>query len=383
VSLGSVLVVEDDSTNRMLITQILKRRGYDAVAASNGRAALELLRDFKPNVVVSDIQMPELSGTQLLSAIRQHPDMGTLPVILLSSLAERSQVRGGMVAGADDYLTKPFKPEELIDAVQAQLNKTELQGQAQERALQSALDVALQAQKHNLSAVDEKRLKRELSEQVWASSAAPTGQDQHLAEATVLYVDLISRDWPRQFLPVDLADVLKAAYANALDTLGLFSAHTIHMVGEGLVVVFTPEHDSRSVNHALRALRSALAMSKASQRVEQHLQKRFPGRRFAPFELSAAMHSGPVGIARITDPSRPNQPFGLPVGESVNLVRRLQEKAASAKCGLLVSEAAIQLLPKNLKIGRQAQVRLDATGRATKVVEVLGLRETQQTAQTA
>ncbi len=117
---GSVLVVDDDTDVRTLVAELLTRAGYTVSEAPNGREALKLLFDERPDLVLLDISMPELDGWGTLERIRELSDV---PVVMLSALgAELEKVRA-LRAGADDYVTKPFGRQELLARVESLLRR--------------------------------------------------------------------------------------------------------------------------------------------------------------------------------------------------------------------------------------------------------------------
>jgi DNA-binding response OmpR family regulator len=119
-SSGSVLVVDDDGDVRALVAELLTRAGYDVTQATNGREALKLFFDERPDLVLLDISMPELDGWATLERIRELSDV---PVVMLSALgAELEKVRA-LRAGADDYVTKPFGRQELLARVESVLRR--------------------------------------------------------------------------------------------------------------------------------------------------------------------------------------------------------------------------------------------------------------------
>lgn len=121
----ALLVIEDDDDIRENICDILELSKYRVISASNGREGLNLARQEKPDLILSDVQMPEMNGYDVLSEIRQDPNLTIMPFIFLTSLADRQNLRQGMLKGADDYLTKPLNREELLGAIAAQLSKKE------------------------------------------------------------------------------------------------------------------------------------------------------------------------------------------------------------------------------------------------------------------
>jgi DNA-binding response OmpR family regulator len=163
-----IVVMEDDAGTRMLIASVLRKDGHEVLAAENGAQGLALVQSRNPQLIISDVQMPEMNGFQMLAAVRQDPALATTPVILLTSLQERAHMRIGMTTGADDYITKPFRPAELREAASAQLNKRVMQATLQSMAVDAAVQAALVEQKHQLAKLYEQRLASELSDR-WPS----------------------------------------------------------------------------------------------------------------------------------------------------------------------------------------------------------------------
>ena len=109
-----VLVVDDEVNIVRLIQINLQRHGYEVETANNGAEALAKIRDSRPDLLVSDVMMPEMDGFELLANVRRDPSLADLPVIMLTAKAQDADVMSGYKHGADMYLTKPFNPAELI-----------------------------------------------------------------------------------------------------------------------------------------------------------------------------------------------------------------------------------------------------------------------------
>jgi DNA-binding response OmpR family regulator len=112
-----LLVVEDDPVILQLLQINFEMEGFEVRIAHDGVEALGLVRELKPAVVISDIMMPHKSGLELLDEIRRDDAIAATPVILLSAKAQTADVRRGLDAGADDYVTKPFEPLDLVERV--------------------------------------------------------------------------------------------------------------------------------------------------------------------------------------------------------------------------------------------------------------------------
>ncbi|HWE48134.1 MAG TPA: response regulator [Caulobacteraceae bacterium] len=116
-----VLIADDNTDMRDYVCRLLESRGFDVEAVANGRAALEAARANPPDLVLSDVMMPELDGFGLLEALRHAPELQDVPVILLSARAGEEARVEGLDAGADDYLVKPFSARELLARVSSTL----------------------------------------------------------------------------------------------------------------------------------------------------------------------------------------------------------------------------------------------------------------------
>jgi DNA-binding response OmpR family regulator len=120
----SVLVVDDDPVILRLLQVNFELEGIEVVTAADGDEGLKIAQSDPPDLVISDIMMPKVNGLELLAALRSSPDTASLPVILLSAKAQVADVQRGLELGADDYITKPFDPLELIDRVYKVLAKS-------------------------------------------------------------------------------------------------------------------------------------------------------------------------------------------------------------------------------------------------------------------
>jgi len=112
-----VLCADDDHDILALLAIRLERAGFRVEQATDGEHALSLARKLRPDVLVLDVMMPRLSGTEVLVALRGDETTAAIPVVLLSARAQEADVERGLEAGADAYLAKPFQAPELIELV--------------------------------------------------------------------------------------------------------------------------------------------------------------------------------------------------------------------------------------------------------------------------
>lgn len=119
-----ILVIEDQPQMRRNLCLILEMEGYRVTSAGNGREGLEKIPGDPPDLVISDVSMPEMNGREVLMAVRADNATATLPFIFLTAHGEKGDIRGGMNLGADDYLTKPVAREDLLEAVVARIARS-------------------------------------------------------------------------------------------------------------------------------------------------------------------------------------------------------------------------------------------------------------------
>ncbi|HLF20582.1 MAG TPA: hybrid sensor histidine kinase/response regulator [Bacteroidota bacterium] len=121
--MSKILVVEDERAQLQFMQAVLRKHGFEVLAAENGVTGAELAKIHHPDIIVSDIHMSDGGGYDLLASVRNDPMTSTIPFILVTALADRKGMRQGMELGADDYLPKPFTQDELITAVNSRLQK--------------------------------------------------------------------------------------------------------------------------------------------------------------------------------------------------------------------------------------------------------------------
>lgn len=121
----TLLVVEDDPAMLIALRDILEGAGYQVQTASNGEAALELLPEIEPSLILSDISMPVMDGIRLFEEVRKQPGGAAIPFIFLTARGTREDIFAGKKLGADDYITKPVTSQELLAAVQARIARTD------------------------------------------------------------------------------------------------------------------------------------------------------------------------------------------------------------------------------------------------------------------
>ena len=119
----TVLVIENEVQTREMLLEFLELEGFETIGAENGLVGVEKAHRHLPDIAICDIAMPKLDGHGVLKTLRQNLDTAIIPLIFLTGKNSPQELRQGMELGASDYLSKPFTPEELLNAISAQLKQ--------------------------------------------------------------------------------------------------------------------------------------------------------------------------------------------------------------------------------------------------------------------
>jgi DNA-binding response OmpR family regulator len=118
-----IVIIEDEEAVRDNLQELLILEGFDVQSVDNGKAGVQVIQECLPDLVICDVMMPLLDGYGVLTILRQQPNTASIPFIFLTAKATRDDFRQGMGMGADDYITKPFTTDEVLNAIQIRLLK--------------------------------------------------------------------------------------------------------------------------------------------------------------------------------------------------------------------------------------------------------------------
>jgi CheY-like chemotaxis protein len=121
--MAKILVVDDEENIRISINTVLKLKGHQVSNAEDGRKALDMLKELKPDVIICDIEMPGIKGHDVLKELKENPSTSEIPVIFLTGRAEMSHMEKAMELEVNDFLLKPFTPDQLVAAIDVQLRR--------------------------------------------------------------------------------------------------------------------------------------------------------------------------------------------------------------------------------------------------------------------
>ena len=233
---GDLLVVDDNRVNRLLIARTLEQLGHRVTFAENGRQALEALRARPVDLVLLDIEMPEMNGYETLDALQADPKLRDIPVVMMSSVEEVDSVARCIEAGAEDYLFKPVNPVLLRARVASSLEKKRLRDQQRELFRKFAT--------------------AEVAEELMSSGFALGGKH---VDATVMFSDIRGFSGLAESLPpAETIELLNSYYTLMFDAIESQGGVVNQIVGDGLMALFgapLPRDD-----HRARAVQAALEM---------------------------------------------------------------------------------------------------------------------------
>lgn len=121
--MAKILIVEDDPTTIQLIEFLLKKNDFGVFIAHNGVEALELSKKEKADLILMDVMMPKMDGIEAIERLKKDETTRDIPIVILSALGQEMDVMRGLQAGASGYIVKPFSPKELLDEINAKLEK--------------------------------------------------------------------------------------------------------------------------------------------------------------------------------------------------------------------------------------------------------------------
>jgi adenylate cyclase len=271
-----ILVVDDVPDNVDILQMRLESQGYEVISAGDGEAALAIVRDKLPDLVLLDIMMPKLDGIATVKQLKADTALPFIPVILVTARADAKDVIAGLEAGGDDYLTKPVDQSALMARVRAMLRIKALQDTVQEQARRLAdqagelalwnqdLEARVQAQLGQIERMG--ALKRFLAPQL-AELIIARGEESvlqtHRRDIVVVFGDLRGYTaFAETAEPEELLDLLNAYHA-AVGPIVTRSEGTLdHFSGDGIMVFFNdplpcPDPAERAVRMAIE-MREAL-----------------------------------------------------------------------------------------------------------------------------
>jgi len=336
---ADLLVVDDNRVNRLLVGRTLEQLGHRVGFAENGRQALEVLRQQPADLVLLDIEMPEMNGYQTLDALRADPKLRDIPVVMMSSVEEVDSVARCVEMGAEDYLFKPVNGVLLRARVAASLDKKRLRDQQRELFRKFATV--------------------EVAEELLVTGFSLGGK---YVDATVMFSDIRSfTSLVESRGPEETIELLNNYYALMFDAIGSHGGIVNQMVGDGLMALFgaplpRPDHAERAVRAAREMLELVAGFSR-----EQAAQKK------PEIRIGIGIASGQV-VAGFTGTER--RVTYTCVGNTVNLAAHLEALTKVLGHPILIDEQTRTRLAPSVGVEDHGSVNFKTRAQSTHVYSV-------------
>lgn len=336
---GSILVVDDNRINRLMLARGLEQQGHQVVFAENGRQALELLPQHNFDLILLDIEMPEMNGYQVLAHLAADVHWRLIPVIMISAVEEIDSVVKCIEMGAADYLNKPFNPTLLKARVSSCLEKKRLQDEQRALFRRFATD--------------------EVADELLNSGFSLGGR---LVEATVLFSDIRSfTTIAESQTPEDTIELLNAYFSLMIDAIVNEGGIVNQIIGDGLMSIFgapLPLKDHRQ--RAVRAAREMMELIDLFNQEQAALNR-------VQIKIGIGIASGAVVAGYVGTQRRATYTC---VGDTVNLAARLEAQTKVIGDPILMDENTYLGLDSDLQIVPQGKLKLKGKTQAVKVFSV-------------
>ena len=276
-----ILIVDDNETNRCLLTARLGAEGYETTEAENGERALAVAHEVAPDVVLLDVMMPKMDGFEVCRRMKGDPTLGFVPIVMVTARTDSKDVVTGLNAGADEYLTKPIDHAALVARVRSMLRIKELHDRVEAQAVELAswnrmLEQRVAEQLEQIERVS--RLKRFLSPQIAElilSSSTYEPLASHRRQVTIVFGDLRGFTAFAEIAePEEVMTVMREYHATLGSLIHEFEGTLERFLGDGIMVIFgdpipCPDPCERAVQMAV-AMRGRLSELSSKWRRERH-----------------------------------------------------------------------------------------------------------------
>jgi class 3 adenylate cyclase len=316
---GHLLVVDDNKVNRILLARGLESQGHKVETAENGKQALEKLRNNSFDLVLLDIEMPEMNGYQVLEICLQDSELRDIPIIMTSSLDEIDSVVKCVELGAEDYLNKPVNPTLLRARVNASLEKKRLRDEQRKLFRTFAT--------------------REVADELLRTGFSLGGK---YVDATVLFADIRSyTSYSEKEDPAEIIELLNDYFALMFDAITGHHGTVNQMVGDGLMAIFgapiaRPGHREEGVRAAIEMLNLLGGFNQ-----EQALRIK------TQIQIGIGIATGRM-IAGYTGTQ--NRATYTCIGDTVNLAKRIEDHTKTAGHPILIDQYTREGLPADIEV---------------------------------
>lgn len=363
-----VLIIEDDPGIRRSLALSLKTEGYRVSEAPSGTIGLEMAHSEMPDLVICDVNMPQMDGFAVVAKLRESPDLGSVPFVFLTARSERADVRRGMNLGADDYLTKPFTLDELIEAVKGRLKK---HSDSREALTQELILGGERLRTRFLS-----RLTGQVEHSAFDDAVRP-GASSSITEATVLFTDIRGfTTISERLLVTEIGELLNRYFQLACEPIVAAGGRIVKFIGDGIMAVFPHGEGQPRERQALHAIQAGLGLSLIANQFRHWMYTHYADRGLPEFAIGVGIHTGEVTLCQLGGAGQDNF---TAVGDTVNIAARLEAQTKELGWRVVASGAAISAAGDAVIHGAHRVVHLRGRTKPVLVYEVTGLKNLKAT----
>lgn len=313
-----VLAVDDNPDNVELISDIVGALGYEIIKAFDGSQALDRISEGHPDLILLDVNMPGMSGFDVLKLLKSDSNTAQIPVILLTALSDVDYRVEGLDLGADDYLTKPYSPRELIARIE-----TRLRAKSHADNLREMQQIIRRTFERFVSASVVEQLLQD------PSTIKLGGKIQ---EVTVLFADIQGFTATSERLdPEPLLSILNLYHELMVETIQRNKGTIDKFIGDAVMALYNTPLELP--DHALRAVVSACEIRDALQNFHEQFDPDFR------WDINFGIHTGTAVVGNVGAPQIMDF---TAVGDTVNVAARLQGQSDNGQ--IFISEATHKLI---------------------------------------
>ena len=423
---ANILVVEDDPAIRELVRLHLASANFEVRTAEDGAQGWQsVLRD-PPDLIVSDIAMPNMDGFEFLSAVRKNESTSAIPLIFLTAVDDRDSFRRGMDLGADDFLNKPVRRNDLLSAISGRLKRLQGVRDSQRMSTLSGSNAPMSAtastpmrppaaaasptprvgvtystpprpatsqvpslqspntQQFVARAIEAQPSRPPVSTKTPSSSVTQlmrAVQDdearvktagnvaKRAVRGTVLFSDIRNFTTYAELLSsAETVELLNAYFGKACEPILDQNGWIVKFVGDGVIAMFDSPEGSN--DHAERALKAALLMVLAAHRFKRWIMDRFPGRNLPEFAIGVGVQTGEVMVCKMGTEKASETTI---IGDTVNIASRLESKTKELAWSVVAGRESVALAGARFRTRRSGQMVVKGRSEPVDIAEVIGL----------
>ncbi len=352
----TILVVDDEEMSRDMLSRWLQKKGYVVFTAENGKQALNIIVEYKFDLVLLDIMMPEMDGITVLKLIRKTYPKPELPIIMVTAKGESGDIVHALELGANDYVTKPIDMAVALARIKTQLGMKEASNQNKQ------LLKELEERNEFIRNIFGRYVASEIVEELLKSPEA-LRFDGELLKVSILFADLKGfTSISEKLLPKQIVSMLNNYLTMMIEIIIKYRGIVDELLGDGIMAFYgVPVGDAEG---SQKAIACAVEMQKAMDAVsESNIKEGFPELR-----MGIGIDTGEVVVGNIGCERRSKYSV---IGKHVNLAFHIESSAKGGE--ILISESTLNDAGAIVRIETQREIKPKGLKNPIKVYEISGI----------